>query len=149
MLSVSPALGRLFVGLAFVVAILVSPALAQRGRRPDDTHADVMARWSRLGERWVSSDVDHDTIPIGAVGGTFVRFARIALRVEPGPLELYDVSIAFGDGRSWSPGTPLVFAEDTARRTVVLPGRAVIRRVDFHYRNLPVDGRAHIELWAR
>jgi hypothetical protein len=106
-----------------------------------------MSGWTRLGERWVSPGADHDTIVVGAGDG---RFTSIALRVEHSALELFDITITFGDGTTFSPGTRLVFAEDTASRTIDLPGGArVIRRVDFHYANLPGGGRAQLELWAR
>lgn len=153
---------RCFVALAAVCVLLVPLASGaqparRRERREDrreerrddvrDHVAEAMTGWNRLGERWVQHGVDHDTIMVTAAEGTF---HQIALRVEHSALELFDVSVTFGDGQSFSPVTRLVFAEDTASRTIDLPGAArVIRRVDFHYANLPAGGRAQIELWAR
>jgi hypothetical protein len=122
----------------------------RREERRDDVRdhvAEAMTGWSRLGERWVQHGVDHDTIVVTGAAGTF---HQIALRVEHSALELFDVNVTFGDGQTFSPATRLIFAEDTASRTIDLPGAArVIRRVDFHYANLPAGGRAQLELWAR
>ncbi len=122
----------------------------RREERCDDVRdraAEAMTGWTRLGERWVNGGADHDTIHVGAIEG---RFTAIALRVEHSALQLFDITITFGDGTTYSPGTRLVFAEDTASRTIDLPGGArVIRRVDFRYANLPGGGRAQLELWAR
>lgn len=156
---------RLAAPLALVcLVIALVPAMgdAQPGRRRArreerreeriddrrDAVAEAMTGWTRLGERWVNGGgVDHDTIAVGAVEGTFTS---IALRVEHSALELFDITVTFGDGTTFSPGTRLVFAEDTPSRTIDLPGGArVIRRVDFHFANLPGGGRAQLELWAR
>lgn len=152
-------MARFFAVLSILSLVLV-PAIggAQPGRRRaerreerrDDVRDHVvegMTGWSRLGERWVQHGADHDTIVVTAAAGTF---HQIALRVEHSALELFDVTITFGDGQTFSPVTRLVFAEDTVSRTIDLPGDArVIRRVDFHYANLPAGGRAQLELWAR
>jgi hypothetical protein len=151
------------LAFASLAAVLLLPSFgdAQPGRRRArreerreeriddrrDAVTEAMTGWTRLGERWVNGAVDHDTIMVGAVEGTFTS---VALRVEHSALELFDITVTFGDGTTWSPGTRLVFAEDTASRTIDLPGGArVIRRVDFRYANLPGTGRAQIELWAR
>lgn len=149
---------RVFALVSLALVVLVPFASAQPGRhrreerreeRRDDVRDHVvegMTGWTRLGERWVQGGVDHDTIAVTAVAGTF---HQIALRVEHSALELFDVTVTFGDGQTFSPGTRFVFAEDTSSRTIDLPGAArVIRRVDFHYANLPGGGRAQLELWA-
>lgn len=140
------------------LVLTVGAASAQRGerrrdraeeRRDDrrDAVIESMTDWNRLGERMVTGGSDHDTIAVGAVEGTFTR---LMLRVEHSALELFDITVTFGDGTTWSPGTRLIFAEDTVSRVIDLPGGArVIRRVDFHYSNLPGGGRAQLELWAR
>jgi hypothetical protein len=150
---------RALVPTLLVFAFCFAPALggAQRGprgerraeRRDDvrDHVAEAMTGWTRLGERWVQHGADHDTIMVTASEG---RFHQIALRVEHSALQLFDVAITFGDGTTHSPGTRFVFAEDTSSRTIDLPGDLrVIRRVDFHYANIPAGGRAQLELWAR
>jgi hypothetical protein len=145
------------VALSALFVLAAAAGEAQPGRRRErreerrddrrDAVAEAMTGWTRLGERTVNHGVDHDTIMVGAIEG---RFTSVALRVEHSALELFDVTFTFGDGTTFSPGTRLIFAEDTASRTIDLPGGArVIRRVDFHYANLPTGGRAQIELWAR
>ncbi|MBX7192835.1 MAG: hypothetical protein K1X94_12290 [Sandaracinaceae bacterium] len=150
------------LALVSLVSLALAPAsaLAQAGRRRrqerrEERHDDVQDRvaeamtgWTRLGERWVQpGGVDHDVIVVTAAEGTF---RQVALRVEHSALELFDVTITFGDGQTFSPGTRLVFGRDTPSRTIDLPGgNRVIRRVDFRYANLPGGGRAQLELWAR
>ena len=151
---------RFFALVALVLVALVpfssaaQPGRARREERREERRDDVrdraapaMSGWTRLGERGVQGGADHDTIVVTAVSGTF---RQIALRVEHSALELFDVTVTFGDSQTFSPGTRFVFAEDTATREIDLPGAArVIRRVDFHYANLPGGGRAQLELWAR
>lgn len=151
---------RLFALAALVLVALVSFASAQppgRARREErreerrddirDHAAPAMSGWTRLGERWVQAGADRDTILVTAAAGTY---RQIALRVEHSALELFDVTVTFGDGQTFSPATRFVFAEDTASREIDLPGAVrVIRRVDFRYANLPGGGRAQLELWAR
>ena len=103
--------------------------------------------WVRLGERVVNGRVDYDLIEVGRHEG---RFRKVMFVVEHSAVEMYDVSIAFGDGSVWSPGTRLVFPADTRSRVIDLPGgERVIRSVQFKYGNLPGGGRARVELWAR
>ena len=146
--------------IAALATLVFTPAaaLAQRRRRQErreerhddvqDRVAEAMTGWTRLGERWVQpGGVDHDVIVVTAAQGTF---RQVALRVEHSALELFDVTITFGDGQTFSPGTRLVFGRDTPSRTIDLPGgNRVIRRVDFRFANLPGGGRAQLELWAR
>lgn len=153
------AAGTMLALAALAAPIVPADADAQRGRqrreerreeRIDDRQdrvAEAMTGWTRLGERWVQHGADHDTIAVGARDGTF---RQIAVRVEHSTLQMFDITITFGDGTTFSPQTRLIFAPDTATRTIDLPGDArVIRRVDFRYGNLPGGGRAQVELWAR
>ncbi len=132
---------------------------AQRGRQGRETRreeriddrqdrvAEAMTGWTRLGERWVQHGADHDTIVVGARDGAF---RQVAVRVEHSSLQVFDITITFGDGTTFSPPTRLIFTPETATRTIDLPGDArFIRRVDFRYANLPGGGRAQVELWAR
>ncbi len=119
----------------------------ERRDRREDARPEALVGWTKLGERWVTGAVDHDTIAVGAAEGTY---SRILLRVEHSALEMFDVVVTFGDGSSFSPPTRHVFNPGTNSHTIDLPGnRRVIRRVDFRYGNLPGGGRAQLELWAR
>ena len=58
--------------------------------------------------------------------------------------------ITFGDGEKFEPHTKLVFGPDSTTRMIDLPGDLrVIRHVDFFMHNLPGEGKAKIEVWAR
>jgi hypothetical protein len=103
--------------------------------------------WVKLGEREVNGRVDYDTIEVGGHEG---RFRKVMFVVENSAVEMFDVSINFGDGSSFSPATRLIFPADTRSRVIDLPGgERVIRNVQFKYGNLPGGGRARVELWAR
>lgn len=137
--------------IAIVILTLLAsvPAGAEPERRDDrrDEAVDANSRWDKLGERWVTGAVDRDVIRVGRTDG---RFRKIMLKVEHSALELFDVTIVFGDGSKYSPATRLVFGKDTTSRVIDLPGGArFIRFVEFKYGNLPGGGRAQIELWGR
>jgi hypothetical protein len=112
----------------------------QRGQEKD-------SRWEKLGERTVDEKNDKDTIQVGRDDG---RFKAIQLKVEGSSMVLADVVVTFGDGSKFEPKTRIVFDKNSSTRVIDLPGdRRVIKRVDFHYGNLPGGGRARVELWAR
>jgi hypothetical protein len=116
----------------------VAPLTGCRAR----VHTVDAGGWEVLGERTVNGGYDHDAIDVGRADG---RFSRVVLEVEGSSLELFDVTITFGDGQKFSPATRLVFDEGTRSRVIDLPGGArVIRRIDFRYGNLPGGGRAHM-----
>jgi hypothetical protein len=118
-------------------------------RRDDrqDRRVEASTRWEKLGERKVHGKADRDVIAVGRQDGTF---ATIKLVVEHSALEMWDVKVTFGDGEVFSPSTRLAFGKNSTSREIDLPGqRRVIKRVDFKYGNLPGNGRAQIELWAR
>ena len=103
--------------------------------------------WTRLGERWVEGTHDRDVISVGAREG---RYRRIMIVVEHSALEMYDVTVTFGDGTRFSPQTRHIFSANTRSHVIDLPGaERVIRTVEFRYGNLPGGGRAMAELWAQ
>ena len=64
-------------------------------------------------------------------------------------LEMYDVTVRFADGSTFSPATRHVFAANTRSHVIDLPGnRRNIASVEFRYGNLPGGGRAQVELWG-
>ena len=142
----------LLAGLAFALlgTMVACGGRQRRGERRDDVRdarTEALTGWNKLGERWVQHGADHDTIVVGARDGTF---RQVAVRVEHSSLQMFDITITFGDGTTFSPPTRLVFAKNSASRVIDLPGGArFIRRVDFRYANLPGGGRAQLELWAK
>jgi hypothetical protein len=129
------------------VAVLAASAGGCVGAaRPAESHA-IRNGYTYLGERWVDGGLDHDAIGVGHGDG---RWNSILIVIENAPIEMYDMIVTFGDGGKFDPKTRLKFGPDTTSRMIDLPGRnRVIRRVDFHYGNIPGNGKAKVELWAR
>ncbi len=104
--------------------------------------------WTRLGTRAVSFRAEKDVIDARGEGA----FRRILFRVEDGDLELFDVTVIFGNGQRFSPATRLVFNPESRSRVIDLPGAARnIRRVEFTYRSIAGgrEGRATVTLYGR
>jgi hypothetical protein len=113
---------------------------------PRASSAEPRGDWRKLGERWVDGARDRDVIAVGAREGAY---RRIMIVVEHSPLEMYDVTVHFTDGGTYSPATRHVFGANTHSHVIDLPGsRRTIRSVEFRYGNLPGHGRAQAELWA-
>ena len=101
--------------------------------------------WAHLGSRQVGPGGDHDIIRTASEG----HFKRIRLVVEGGDLELFDVNITFGDGKSFSPGGRFSFTGKSRSRVIALPGGAhVIRWLNFYYRS-SAGGKATVHLYGR
>jgi len=102
--------------------------------------------WVPLGERTVNGRVDHDRIEVGKYEG---KFAKLTMVVENSDLELIDFKIVFGDRTEYHPRLSHVFREGQRTRAIDLPpGEAVIRFIDFKYRNLPGGGEARVQVWG-
>jgi hypothetical protein len=136
------ALALMLTGLAFGCA----HRPPERRAAPPAYGADYRGDWRKLGERWVDGRNDRDVIWVGAREG---GYRRIMIVVEHSALEMYDVTIRFTDGSTFSPATRHVFAANTRSHVIDLPGtRRAIHSVEFRYGNLPGGGRAEAELWA-
>jgi hypothetical protein len=130
----------LFLGL---VLACLAPACVVAD--PPPAHP-VVGAWERLGVRTVNGGNDHDIIHVGRAEG---RFRKIQIVVDHSAIEMFEVLVVFGDGSVYSAPTRLVFGPNTTTRVIDLPGGArVIKRVEFHYGNLPGGGRAQVELWG-
>ena len=115
-------------------------------RAPREHRAEFHGEWHKLGERWVDGTHDRDVIWVGGREG---GYRRIMIVVENSALEMYDVTVRFSDGSTFSPATRHVFAANTRSHVIDLPGaRRNIQSVEFRYGNLPGGGRAEAELWA-
>ncbi len=113
-----------------------------------DAGAGVDVRgWERIGARQVSFRAERDVIS-GAGDG---RFRALLLVVQGGDLEMFDVTVRFGNGETWSPATRLAFAEGSRSRVLDLPGEArAIRTVSFRYRSTVRGGtRATVSVYGR
>ena len=123
------------------------------GHRPEERrpapreYRAELGDWRKLGERWVDGTHDRDVIWVGAREGSY---RRIMIVVEHSALEMYNVTVHFSDGSTFSPETRHVFAANTRSHVIDLPGSwRAIRSVEFRYGNLPGGGRAQAELWAQ
>lgn len=115
--------------------------------RPAGPDADLTG-WTRLGTRAVSFRAEKDVIDARGEGA----FRRILFRVEDGDIEMFDVTVIFGNGQRFSPATRLVFNPESRSRVIDLPGAArTIRRVEFTYRSIAGgrEGRATVTLYGR
>ena len=121
---------------AFVaIVLLVAPAAA-----PAPTPAVVQQQWVHLGLRHLVSGGERDIIRTTGEG----RFKRVRLVVEGGDLELFDLSISFADGKTFSPGGRFAFSGKSRSRVIALPGAArTIRWINFYYRSLPGGGHGN------
>jgi hypothetical protein len=113
-----------------------------RNTRPWDSTG-----WTALGEQEVKGKSDRDVIKVGVREG---RYSKLTLVVTDSDLELYDMNIHFADGTTYDPKLRMKFEEGSRTGVIDLPGEArMITKVEFHYGNLPGDGRrAKIQLWG-
>ena len=104
--------------------------------------------WELLSEREADFRTDRDRIDVGRREGTF-REIRVAVRGAP--VEIYNMTVTFGDGNTFSPNVRMYFDERSGSRDIDLPGdRRIIRSVDFTYRSINRrEGRATVMLYAR
>ena len=102
-----------------------------------------------LGERWVHGGGQAVHEGIGGLKHDG-QFSAVRLVVRDAPVEMYDVAITFGDNEVYRPGTRMTFGPGTESRDIPLPGGLrFIRRVDFVFANIPGNGKALVQLWAR
>jgi len=105
--------------------------------------------WQMLGERTVNGRgrEDHDRISVGGYKG---RFNKLTIVVHDSDLEMIDFEVKFARGEAWHPGMNFFFRENTRTRVLDLPGDdRVIRFIDFRYRNVPGEGHARVQVWAK
>jgi|GEM_PF-599116 len=130
-------MGALALAVVFFVAGVAFPSTAEAG-----------PVWSKLGKRKVSYKKDKDTIPVTAKGGLF---NGIKIKVSGGAIEMRDIRVTFGNGKTFSPKVRAVFRKKTASRVIDLPGQArIIRKVEFKYRSIGKRGKkATVTLYGR
>src|SRR5205823_164602 len=111
--------------------------------------------WSMLGEREVRGHGREvrDRIQVGRGEG---RFSRLTIVVLDADLEIIGMSVAFGRGEPWRPEIKHEFREGQRARVLEFPESTYtgddersIRWIDFTYRNLPGEGHARVQVWAR
>ncbi len=107
--------------------------------------------WMMLGEREVHGHgrEDVDRIEVGRQDG---RFQKLTVVVMDSDLEMIDFMVKFEHGEPFHPAVNQFFREGTRTRVIELPsygdGRT-IRWIEFKYRNLPGEGHARVQVWAK
>src|SRR5437879_13902879 len=80
--------------------------------------------WVHVGSRVVGSGGERDIIRTAGEG----RFRHIRLLVEGGDLELFDISITFADGKTFSPAGRFSFTGNLRSRVIAMPSGARVSR---------------------
>ena len=129
------------------VAVVAPPPPPAPAPRPAPMIDYGREGWVLLGQAWVAGRRDRDFIPVGRNQG---RFSRVMLVVDQGDVEMHDLLITWGNGRTWSPAMRHYFREGARSRAIDLPAnRRVIQSVQLLYGNVPGGRQAHVQLWAR
>lgn len=126
---------------------LLAGAVAGLGAGLLSTLEAVAATWTVLGTRTVSLLADHDTIQVGAGAGLF---NRIRIRVSGNTVFIYDATVTFSNGSTFSVPLRFLFLPGTSSREIDLPGvLRRIRRVELTYQKLIGGGTARVTLEGR
>lgn len=105
--------------------------------------------WTLLGEKRVDSHrEDADRIEVSRWEP---RFHKLSLVVLDADMELIDLTIKFKHAEPFHPDVRQFFRAGSRARLIELPGyeERTIRWIEFRYRNLPGEGRARVQVWAR
>ena len=103
--------------------------------------------WVLLGETWVQGKTDHDVVPVGRQAG---KFTKLMVVVDESDLEMHQMTITYGTGKTYELPIKQFFRENTRTRAIDLPGEArIINKLEFTYSNLPGGGRAKVEVWGK
>lgn len=113
------------------------------------TVALATTAWDYLGSRQVNWLVDHDTIPVGIVQGTF---DKLLISVRGNGLFLYDLKVTCGNGAVQHVPVRFHFAEGTTSRVISLAGptNRIIRNVQMTY-SKPFNGNGptYVDVFGR
>ena len=87
--------------------------------------------WDKLGEVKVDSKYDRESIKVGRDDG---RFTKLTFAVEDNDVEIYDITVVFGNKETLSLEDRLVFREGQRTGAIDLPGeKRFVKRVDFKF----------------
>ncbi len=106
--------------------------------------------WTLLGEREVHGHgrESSDRIEVGRGEG---RYSKMTIVVTDADLEMIDLSVQFMKGDPWHPTVNEYFKEGKRTHVIDFPGTddRHIRWIDFRYRNIPGEGHAKVQVWAK
>jgi hypothetical protein len=100
--------------------------------------------WHKIGETRVDFKREIDKIPI--VGAN--RFAAVKIKVTDAPINLESFDIIFEGDTKQSVPVGQEFKVPGETKVVELGGEKNIKRVDFKYKTVGDDKKAHVELWG-
>ena len=105
--------------------------------------AAATASWERLGCQTVGFGVDRDVVKVGRKEGAF---SAIRLKVRQAPIEIFDLKVVFGNGRSQDIRVRTKIAAGGETRKIDLKGdERGIDRVQLIYRSIPTfKGKAEV-----
>lgn len=110
--------------------------------------------WAMLGENEVRGHGRTNNVRL-EVGRELGKFSQLTIVVTDADLELLDMSIGFRRGEPWHPAVKHFFKEGQRSRVIDLPvsewgnGSRTIQYIDLSYANVPGEGHARIQVWAR
>jgi hypothetical protein len=100
--------------------------------------------WHKIGETRVDFKKEIDKIPI--VGAR--RFASLKIKVTDAPINLESFDVIFDDDTKQSVTVGQEFKAPGETKVVNFSGEKNIKRVDFKYKTVAGDEKAHVELWG-
>jgi hypothetical protein len=113
------------------------------------TAALATTAWDYLGSRQVNWLIDHDTIPVGIVQGTF---DKVLLKVRGNGLFVYDLKVTYANGAVQDVPVRFHFAQGTTSRVISLAGptNRIIRNVQITY-SKPYNGNGptYVDIFGR
>lgn len=110
--------------------------------------AQKSGQWQLMGEQEVNFNNDHDRIDIKRKAGPF---RQLRVEVRDAPIEIREMIVKFGDGKTFRPKIQARFREGRGSHVVDLPGnRRSIDGVEFVYRSISSKrGKGKLLLYAR
>ncbi len=105
------------------------------------------AGWERIGDRDVEDSMDKGKIRVGR-GERHV--SELVVLVDEAPVDIYDMTVLFDDGTSYSPVVPQRFPVGARSDAIRLPQpHAAIREIRFRYGAVRNGEEGNVEVWGR
>jgi hypothetical protein len=128
----------------FVLALLLVASHATLLAQSPKVVVSDKDGWHKIGETRVDFKREIDKIPI--VGAR--RFAALKIKVTDAPINLTSFDVVFDDDTKQSVPVGQEFKAPGETKVVEFGGEKNIKRVDFKYKTVAGDDKAHVELWG-
>jgi hypothetical protein len=114
---------------------------------PPPPQLPPVKNWTYLGHSTVDFRVDHDSFQVGKAMGLF---SGARFEVKGGDIDLYQMTVVFGDGERIQPEIRGHYDERTSSPIIDFPGdRRYIDHIEFAYRSSDSrDARTTVELFG-